>query len=283
MSDISVIGLGLMGAALANTILSKGHDLVVWNRSPGKMRPFQERGVHCATDVPSAIEASPVMLVCIDNYASTRSLLDTPGMGPLLRGKVIVQVSSGTPKEADEAARWVHGHGAAYLDGVILARPSDIGTSAATILLSGDDDAHRLSIDLLECLGRGTVRYLGTNVRSASALDLAWLMSRYGNFIAAIHAARVCQSEGIGVDEFIALVPDNPAMQRCAQVIHDESFDEFTASLRVWGEALQHIRQQGRDAGINTEIPDFIAGVFDRALAAGYSQSNVMSLMKVLQ
>ena len=85
------------------------------------------------------------------------------------------------------------------------------------------------------------------------------------------------------MEEFIALVPHNPPLQRNAKVIQDESYDDFTASLRVWGEALEHIRQQGRDAGINTEIPDFIGGLFERAMAEGHAETNVMSLVKILR
>lgn len=283
MGDVTVIGLGLMGAALARAIHKAGHDLVVWNRSSDKMLPFQAQGVMCASDLSSAIEASPVVLISINNYATTQSMLDTPDMTPFLREKVIVQLSSGTPKEAVDAADWAHSHGATYLDGAIIAGPSSIGTTEAKILLSGDQSAHDRSIGLLECLGQGTVRYYGSNVRVASALDLAWLTSRYGNFIAGVHAANLCQSEGVDVGEFIALIPDNPSLQNYSKVIQNGNFDDFTASLQVWAEALRHIQQQGVDAGINTEIPDFMTGLFDRAIEAGYAQKNVMSLIKVLQ
>ena len=283
MHDISVIGLGLMGAALARNLKRAGHNLIVWNRSASRLKPFRDEGIPCAQDLRSAVLASEIILVCIDNYASTRAMLDTPEISPLLRGKTIVQLSSGTPKEASEASDWVHGHGAAYLDGAILAGPSSIGTDRAKILLSGDEDACARSIRMLECLGQQTVRFLGSTVGAASALDLAWLMASYGNFITAIHAANLCKSEGVEVEEFIALVPHNPPLQRNAKVIQDESYDDFTASLRVWGEALEHIRQQGRDAGINTEIPDFIGGLFERAMAEGHAETNVMSLVKILR
>lgn len=282
MASITVLGLGLMGSALARTLHKRGQQLIVWNRSKAKMQPFEKLGVSCADDLRSAVSASRVILVCIDNYASTRALLDTPEVSATLAGKTIVQVSSGTPKDAVVAADWAHALGATYLDGAILAGPKDIGTDEATILLSGDDAGFTLARPMLDCLGDGTVRYLGANVRAASALDLAWLMSRYGNFIAAIHAAKICQSEDVGVDELIRLVPDNVAIQRYAQVIHDQSFDKFTASLRVWGEALHHIQDQGRQADISTEIPDFIGGLFNRAMSAGMGESNVMSLIKVL-
>jgi 3-hydroxyisobutyrate dehydrogenase-like beta-hydroxyacid dehydrogenase len=40
VSDITVIGLGMMGAALARAIQRAGHKLTVWNRSADKMQPF---------------------------------------------------------------------------------------------------------------------------------------------------------------------------------------------------------------------------------------------------
>ena len=40
---------------------------------------------------------------------------------------------------------------------------------------------------------------------------------------------------------------------------------------------------QGREAGISTDVPDFIALYFKRAVAAGYGQENVMALYKVVR
>ena len=282
MSDITAIGLGLMGSALARAIERAGHDLTVWNRSPAKMQPFIDDGVAAAPDVVSAIAASPVVLICIDNYAVTDTLLQSDEIRPLLSGRTVVQLSTGTPKEAREASEWLGAQGVAYLDGAILAGPGGIGTDDAQILLSGDEAAQERAGHLLACLG-GTVRYLGTNVAAASALDLAWLSTCYGRFMAIIHAANLCRSEDVGVDDFISLFPDEPTIQHCAQVIHDGSFQDCTATLQVWGAALERIQQQGVDAKINTEVPDFIAGLFKKAIAAGYGEDNVMSLVKVLQ
>jgi 3-hydroxyisobutyrate dehydrogenase-like beta-hydroxyacid dehydrogenase len=282
MGDITAIGLGLMGSALARAIERAGHDLTVWNRSPAKTQPFIDDGVAAAPDVVSAITASPVVLICIDNYAVTDTILRSDEIQPHLSGRTVVQLSTGTPKEAREASEWMRAQGVAYLDGAILAGPSEIGTDSAQILLSGDEAAHEGAGHLLNCLG-GTVRYLGTNVGAASALDLAWLSTCYGRFMAIIHAANLCRSEEVGVDDFISLFPDEPDTQHYAQVIHDGSFQDCTATLQVWGAALERIQQQGVDAKINTEVPDFIAGLFKKAIAAGYGEDNVMSLVKVLQ
>ena len=39
MSDVTVIGLGAMGSAIANAFLNAGHDVTVWNRGPEKTEP----------------------------------------------------------------------------------------------------------------------------------------------------------------------------------------------------------------------------------------------------
>ena len=130
MSEITVIGLGLMGSALARAIQLAGHGLTVWNRSPAKTRPFVDNGVAAAPHIGSAISASPVILICVDNYAVTNSVLRSNNIEPLLAGRTVVQLSTGTPKEAREASEWMAARGVAYLDGAILAGPNQIGNFA---------------------------------------------------------------------------------------------------------------------------------------------------------
>ena len=282
MSDITTIGLGLMGSALARAIHASGHSLTVWNRSSEKMLPFSDIGVATAVDSASAISASPVILLCINDYAATDALFESDGISTLLAERTVVQLTTGTPKEARGACDWMKAHGVSYLDGAILCGPDDIGTDTAQILLSGERTAYKQIGSLLECLG-GDVRYLGANVGDASALDLAWLTTRYGNFISIVHAANICKSEGASLKSLISLFHDDPVLQRYATVIENESYQDCTATLQVWGAALERIRQQGNDAGISTDIPDFINSYFDSAIDAGYGEENVMALFKVLK
>jgi len=282
MSDITVIGLGLMGSALARAIQHAGHDLTVWNRSPQKMQAFIDDGVDAAADIVAAITASPVILFNIDNYAVSNEILQSAEIAPLLPGRTIVQLSTGTPNEADETATRMSAQQACYLDGAVLCGPEDIGTDTSLILLSGNDEAYSRAGDLLECLG-GSVRYLGNNVRAASALDLAWLCVSYGRFLAVTHAARICESEGVDMDEFARLFPQDPTVQSYATVISTDGYENCTATLKVWRAALQHILEQGKDAGINTGFPDHVDNLLQRAEAAGYGEENIMAMVKVLR
>jgi len=282
MSDITVIGLGLMGSALARAIQNAGHTLTVWNRSPGKMQSFIDDGVDAAGNLEEAIGASPVILICIDNYRITNALLQSEKVASLLQGRCVVQLSTGTPQEASDTAAWMTTQEVSYLDGGSLGGPKDIATDDLQILFCGEEEAYEKSGDLLACLS-GRVRYLGSNIRTAATLDLAWLCDSYGQFLAISHAARICESEGVGVDLYASVLPPESWIRDNAGLIHSGNFANPTATLRIWRSALQPIRQQARDADINSTFPDQVDQLLAKAEAAGYAEENVMAIVKVLR
>ena len=142
MSDVTVLGLGLMGSALARAYLHAGHVVTVWNRSEEKTEPLVADGAEGASDIATAVTASRVILICVDNYAVTQSFLNTEDIASQLTGRVIVQLSTGTPSGAREAATWFKERGADYIDGEILALPEEIGSEEAQILLAGPELAY---------------------------------------------------------------------------------------------------------------------------------------------
>lgn len=279
MSEITQVGLGLMGSALARAVLARGHQVTVWNRSAVKAAGFVSSGARTAASIADAVRASPVIMVCIDSYASTLSLFED--VGPHLPGKTVIQLSTGLPREARESELWFNDRKADYLDGAILAGPPDIGKDAQ-IVISGGKAAFARCEPYLNCLA-GDLRYVGVAVGAAAALDLAWLSEFYGFFLGAIHAARLCESENVGVDLFAALFPEGNRSNWFAETIHSGRFENPTAPLSVWYAALRRIQTHARDAGINCEVPAFAAGFFERAIAAGYGGEDVAALVKVLR
>ncbi len=173
-------------------------------------------------------------------------------------------------------------HDVNYLDGAILGGPNNIGTDSGHILLSGDEEAYQQAGPLLECLG-GKVRYLGTNPRAATVLDLAWLCESYGQFLATTHAALLCESEDVSVGDFANLFEKDSPTHDHASTIHSGDFKNCTATLQVWRAALKHIQTQARDSGINADFPDYVDSLFAKAVEAGYGSEHVMALVKVLR
>ena len=282
MSDVTAIGLGAMGSALARTLLQAGHQVTVWNRTPAKTQALVALGAKGAASVADAVRASPVVLVCVDNYAVTRHILGTDDVFAGLAGRTLIQLSTGTPQEARESEAWLKTGGIAYIDGAILGSPAGIGTPNAQILFGGPRAAYERCEPLLKCLG-GNLRYLGENIGAPAALDLAWLCQRFGLFLGVAHGALLCESEKVGADLYASMFAEGDRARTFAQVIHANAYEQPSASLAVWHAAFQRIQGQAREAGINCEIPDFAVGLFGRAMSAGHGEEDVAALIKVLR
>ena len=143
MAEITFLGLGLMGSALAETMVKTGHDTVVWNRTPLKSDSLVAMGAQLASDPADAISRSPITVVCVVDYDAADSFLRTPDSLAALDGRVLVQLSSGSYELAREASEWASEAGASYLDGGIMGYPGDIGTPDSMFIMAGDEDGYR--------------------------------------------------------------------------------------------------------------------------------------------
>jgi 3-hydroxyisobutyrate dehydrogenase-like beta-hydroxyacid dehydrogenase len=282
MSDITVIGLGLMGSALARALLRGEHSVTVWNRSPDRARPLVDLGATAATSLAAAVQASPLVLVCIDGYGLTERLLGDADVAPHLAGRTLIQLSTGTPREARQAESWAKQLGAFYIDGALLCGPSAIGAEHAHVLYAGLQDAYDATRPILRSLG-GDQGYLGANIAAPAAVDLAWLTVCFGGFVGAAHGARLCEAEGVGLDVFASTLAKNDNANYLVKAIRTNAFENPGATLQVWLEALRRIQQQANESAINADFPHFMAEILKRAIAAGHGDEHIAAIYKVLK
>ena len=282
MSEISVIGLGLMGSALARTLLSAGHTVTVWNRSLEKAELLVGDGAEIGVTVTDAVKASPVILVCIDNYTTTRKIFASNEVLSVLADRVVVQMSSGTPLEAVADEGWFVEKDAGYLDAAILGSPKIIGTQAGQILIAGNENLWEQCKTTLGCLA-GNFQYTGTKIDSAKILDLAWLSQRLGYFMGVFQGLLLCEAAGVGLDVFSATVAVDARASMIANTIHTNTFTDPINTVNVWKEALHHIQTHAQELGTNSEVLDFIAEKFHRAQAAGYEEEDLAALIKIFK
>jgi 3-hydroxyisobutyrate dehydrogenase-like beta-hydroxyacid dehydrogenase len=282
MSDVTMIGLGAMGSALARAFLGAGHAVTVWNRSAARMGPLINLGAVAASSAAEAAGASPICVVCIDNYATTRRLMTEAGMLPPLSGRTLVQLSTGAPAEARDLAGWLATHGVNVLDGAIMPYPEGIGSAEAQILFAGPAALYASTKPVLDCLG-GDLRHVSDDVGAAAVLDMALMTHQLTNYLGIWHGARVCEAEGLGLDVFASMLPPGDLATHLAWRIHRAEYDNPGASLDVWNAALDRIVEQARLTGINREIPDLISSLFRRAIALGHGSRDIATVIEVLR
>ena len=84
MSDISIIGTGAMGSAIAKALLKAEFEISVWNRSLEKTKPLEKMGARVVPNIEKAIEESPQTIICVNGYGATKSFLNQPRVREVL-------------------------------------------------------------------------------------------------------------------------------------------------------------------------------------------------------
>ena len=284
MSDITVIGLGNMGSALARTLQDapQGRTITVWNRSAEKAASLVEKGAVLAPSVAAAITASPLILICVTNYTAANHILGEAATE--LRGKLLVQFTTGSPQEARASERWAHEYEAEYLDCAITGSPNSIGTPSARILVAGREATFRNAEPTLRILA-SNLDYEGESIGLASAWEMVYIMHYYGMFLSLFHSVQICQAEGIPLEEYITLLGEqgkNYEKWLCGN-IQSGQYRETSAPLELWAGGIQHIARHAQDSHIDVQFVELAARLFQQAMDAGYGREEVSALFKVLQ
>ena len=285
MTDVTVIGLGAMGSALAGALLKAGQNVTVWNRTAERAVPLVQHGATAAKDVRQAVAASPVIVVCVYDYAASRAVLDEAGAA--LAGKVLIEFSTGSPLDAREADRWARSRGADYLDGALLATPSQIGRPNTPVFLSGSETAYRRAEAVLKAVGGG-LTYRGSEPGAAAAWDIAALSAMFGMMFGFFHGVRVCEAEGLSVGAFGDMMGQispviGEMVRQQGRSIAANDFANPESSMAICAGSGTLFLRQAREAEISAEFPAFADSLFRRAMAAGLGEETLSSMVKVLR
>ncbi|TDC65734.1 NAD(P)-dependent oxidoreductase [Actinomadura sp. GC306] len=245
---ISVLGLGSMGRALASTLLKAGHEVTIWNRTPGKAGDLRARGAREAPSLEEAIETSDLTLACLLDDASVRETL-TPAIGKLT-GRTLVNLTSGSARQARELAGWLAKNEVRFLAGGIMAVPPAIGTDEAFILYSGPRDLFDHVAPVLASLARP--HWVGEDHGYAALYDMGALSGMYGMIAGVSHATALVDAEGGDVGTFIREVLHPWMKQMLPLMFAEPDPGESNAEMQATG--LETMISTSQEAGVPGDL-----------------------------
>jgi len=266
---VSVLGLGLMGSALARALLAKGYEVTVWNRSPEKSAEF-EGLARVAHSVLDACAASSVVVVCLLNYGAGDALMRSREVESMLSGKTLIQLSTGSPADARRTSAWARTCGAAYLDGAILASPSMVGTDQAKVLVSGPKGVFDRNVELFQALTPDP-SFCGEEVGRADALDHAALELSAGCSVVLYHAMALCAAESIPFEDLFDLARPfrEGYVERVTSGITTGDFPSGNASIHTWVAWAETLVRVADDAGVSASLPQALLECLNRTVELG--------------
>ena len=150
---IGFIGLGIMGAPMAQHLLTAKHEMFVRTRS--KVPEILNGAKVCATNADVARAADIVFLMLPDTPDVESVLFGKDGVAEgLSQGKIVVDMSSISPMDTKTFAQKINALGCEYLDAPVSG--GEVGAKAAslTIMVGGSEATFNTVKPLFELMGK---------------------------------------------------------------------------------------------------------------------------------
>ena len=154
---VGFIGLGHMGAGMAANLLRAGHEVTVYNRTPGKERALVEQGAHAAGQVADACQGEAVMTMLADDGAVEGVVFGDQGViGSLGPGAIHLSMSTISVALSDRITGAHAKAGQRFVAAPVFGRPDVAAAGKLFIVAAGAPDAVTDCSPLFEALGQKT-------------------------------------------------------------------------------------------------------------------------------
>ncbi len=167
---VAFLGLGIMGRPMAANLVKAGHDVTVWNRTPGK----DVEGAKTAASPAEAARGAEVVWMCVSDTKAVENLLFGPGgaENSLAHGMVIIDSSTISPAATLKFAERVRAKGVSYVDAPVTG--SKIGAEGGTLIfiVGGDEAVVEKLKPLFNATGKAVFRMGDTSKGQAAKLAM---------------------------------------------------------------------------------------------------------------
>ncbi|MEK1939242.1 MAG: NAD(P)-dependent oxidoreductase [Pseudomonas sp.] len=163
MATVAFIGLGTMGFPMAGHLACEGHQVTVYNRTPGKTERWCEEFAGESAATPrEAVEGAELVMTCVGNDEHLRAVLlgENGAFAGMAPGSVLVDHTSASADIAREMAILAAEKELGFLDAPVSGGQSGAEGGMLTVMVGGDKALYERAAPVIESYAK-RVRLMG--------------------------------------------------------------------------------------------------------------------------
>jgi 3-hydroxyisobutyrate dehydrogenase/2-hydroxy-3-oxopropionate reductase len=271
-----------MGQSMATNLVKAGHEVTVWNRTPGK----QVEGARVAATPAEAAQGVEVVWMAVSDTAAVESVLFGPDgvEQSLTEGMIVVDSSTISPSATRKFAERVAKKGAHYVDSPMTG--SKVAAEAGTLLfmVGGEEQAIERLKPLYAAMGKKLFRMgevgKGQSTKLVMNLQIALI---YEGFAEALTLAAKL---GVDAEKLIPLV--NASMIKSGVVEYKAPFvlaRDFTANfpLRLMRKDIRLALDAAKEVRAKLPALETVEEVYELAIEDGHADLDYAATLLLLE
>ncbi|MFF3937147.1 NAD(P)-dependent oxidoreductase [Streptomyces phaeofaciens] len=276
---VSVLGTGIMGAAMARNLARAGHTVRAWNRTRAKAEPLTADGIEVVGTPAEAVRDADVVLTML--YDGPAALEVMREAAPALRrGAVWAQSTTAGIEAITGLAAFAGEHGLVFFDAPVLGTRQPAEAGQLTVLAAGPA-AHRDAVaPVFDAVGARTV-WTGEDGGAGSATRLKLVANSWVLAATAAAGEVLALSQALDVDPeaFFGLIAGGPLdmgyLRAKTGLVLNEQLSPAQFAVTTAAKDARLIVEAGRENGVRLDVAAATADRMERAAAQGHGDEDM--------
>jgi 3-hydroxyisobutyrate dehydrogenase len=279
---VAFLGLGIMGGPMAANLVKAGHDVTVWNRTPGKTID----GARIASSPAEAAKGCEVVWTCVsDTKAVEQVLFGDNGVSSVLKpGMIVADSSTILPSASKDFAARIKKTGADFVDAPVTGSKLGAQSGQLVFIVGGEAATIEKLQPLLSAMGKQTI-HIGENGMGESAkigmnLMIALIFEGFAE------ALTLTKKLGVDPAKFLELVGASMVRSGVTDMkgpyIQKRDFSPHFP-MRLMHKDIKLMLEAGANTG--TELPGLkqVEKIYAESAAAGHGNLDYAATIEVLE
>jgi 3-hydroxyisobutyrate dehydrogenase len=279
---VAFLGLGIMGQAMATNLVKAGHEVTVWNRTPGKL----VEGAGVAPTPAGAAQGAEVVWMCVSDTDAVQEVIfgKEGAESSLSQGTIIADSSTISPNATVKFAERVASRGVAWVDAPMTG--SKIGARDGTLvfIVGGAEAPVELLKPLFAAMGKKVFRMgetgKGQATKLAMNLQIAMIFEGFAE------ALTLATKLGVDSQQLIQLI--EATMVRSGVVEYKAPFvlqRDFTANfpLRLMHKDIRLTLEAAKEARVKLPGLETIEEIYEMATEDGHKDLDYAATLTLLE
>ncbi|MFD7408993.1 NAD(P)-dependent oxidoreductase [Streptomyces sp. NPDC059866] len=276
---VSVLGTGIMGAAMARNLARAGHTVRVWNRTPDKAAPLAADGTYVGATPAEAVQGADVVLTMLYDGASALEVMRDAA--PALRpGTAWVQSTTAGIGAIGDLAAFARDHGLVFYDAPVLGTRQPAEAGQLLVLAAGPSESRETVTPVFNAVGARTV-WTGDDGAAGTATRLKLVANSW--VIAATNAVgevlALSKALDVNPQSFFDAIDGGPLdmgyLRVKAGMILDDRLSPAQFAVATAVKDARLIVEAGERHGIRLDVAAASAERLARAAAQGHGDEDM--------
>ncbi|WP_329336430.1 NAD(P)-dependent oxidoreductase [Streptomyces sp. NBC_01352] len=278
---VSVLGTGIMGAAMARNLVRAGHTVRAWNRTRDKAEPLAADGAYVADTPAEAVRGADVVLTMLYDGPAALDVMRAavPGLRP---GVAWAQSTTAGIEAIGELADFAREHHLVFFDAPVLGTRQPAEAGRLTVLAAGPDEGRAAVTPVFDAVGARTV-WTGEDGAAGSATRLKLVANSWVIAATAATGEVLALAQALDVDpqDFFDLIAGGPLdmgyLHAKAALVLEDRLSPAQFGVATAAKDARLIVQAGERNGVRLDVAVASAERLERAAAQGHADEDMVA------